>query len=106
MTTNPSYLQSDDTIGIVCPAGYMAVEKIEACVRTLQDWGYQVKVGKTLGNEPVNYFSGTDEERLQDLQQMLDNDEVKAILCARGGYGTSRIIDQLDLKNSEKNPNG
>ncbi len=104
MTTNPSYLQKDDTIGLVCRAGYMAVEKIETCVRVLQDWGYRVKVGSTLGKEAVNYFSGTDEERLEDFQQMLDNDEVKAILCARGGYGTSRIIDRLDFKRFTENP--
>ncbi|MEJ0105635.1 MAG: LD-carboxypeptidase [Bacteroidota bacterium] len=104
MTTNPSYLQKDDTIGLVCPAGYMAVEKIETCVRILQDWGYRVKVGSTLGKEAVNYFSGTDEERLEDFQKMLDDDEVKAILCARGGYGTSRIIDRLDFKRFTENP--
>ena len=104
MTTNPPYLQKDDTIGLVCPAGYMAKEKIETCIHTLQEWGYRVKTGKTIGEEPVNYFSGTDEERLADFQQMLDDDDVKAILCARGGYGISRIIDQLDFEKFKENP--
>ena len=104
MTTNPPYLQKGDTIGIVCPAGYMAIEKVQACIQTLEDWGYRVKTGNTLGAAAVNYFSGSDEERLADLQQMLDDGEVKAILCGRGGYGTSRIIDQLDFKIFKENP--
>ena len=100
----PPYLQKGDTIGIVCPAGYMAAEKAQTCINTLQEWGYQVKVGKTVGGESQTYFSGTDEERLNDFQQMLDDDEVKAVLCGRGGYGTSRIIDQLDFKKFSKQP--
>ena len=51
-----------------------------------------------------NYFSGADEERLTDLQEMIDDGEVKSILCARGGYGLSRIIDDIDFKRFEKNP--
>jgi len=104
MTKNPPYLQKDDVIGLVCPAGFMAMDRIQNCIRTLGDWGYRVKIGKTLGNDPVNYFSGTDEERQSDLQQMLDDDEIKAILCARGGYGTSRIIDGLDFSRFTENP--
>lgn len=104
MTTNPSYLQKGDTIGLVCPAGYMNLEKVQTCIHTLQEWGYRVKTGNTLGKEAVNYFSGSDEERLVDFQQMLDDDEVKAVLCARGGYGTSRIIDNLDFDYFKLNP--
>src|SRR4051794_14013693 len=97
------YLQEGDTVGIVCPAGYMSYKKAETCINTLQKWGFKVKVGKTLGNQ-FNYFSGTDEERLIDLQQMLNEAEVKAILCARGGYGLSRIIDDMDFKQFKKHP--
>jgi muramoyltetrapeptide carboxypeptidase len=100
----PPYLQKGDTIGIVCPAGYMAAEKVQTCINTLQEWGYQVKVGKTVGGESQTYFSGTDEERLTDFQQMLDDDEVKAVLCGRGGYGTGRIIDEIDFKKFSKQP--
>jgi muramoyltetrapeptide carboxypeptidase len=92
----PPYLKENDCVGIVCPAGYMPYEKAQTCIDTLQQWGYTVKVGKTLGNQ-FNYFSGTDEERLQDLQMMLDDTNVKAVLCGRGGYGISRIIDKLDF---------
>ena len=100
----PPYLQKGDTIGIVCPAGAMPVEKVSECIRVLnEDWGFTTKVGKTVGSA-FNYFSGTDEERLADLQAMLDDDTVKAVLCARGGYGMTRIIDQIDFKKFKKQP--
>ena len=100
----PPYLQKGDTIGIVCPAGYMATEKVQTCINTLQEWGYQVKIGKTVGGDSQTYFSGTDEERLADFQQMLDDDDVKAVLCGRGGYGTGRIIDKIDFRKFSKQP--
>lgn len=104
MIRTPSYLQKGDTIGIVCPAGYMSLEKAQTCINTLQDWGYKIKIGKTLGSDSQNYFSGTDEERLNDFQQMLDDDEVKGILCARGGYGIGRIIEQINFKKFQQTP--
>lgn len=104
MIKTPPYLKKGDTIGLVCPAGYMPAEKVQTCIRTLLDWGYEVRTGKTIGGDSATYFSGTDEERLADLQQMLDDDEVKAVLCARGGYGTGRIIDRIRFKKFRKNP--
>lgn len=105
MVKYPPYLEKGDRIGIVCPAGYMAAEKVAECARVLtEEWGYGVKMGKTVGGPSANYFSGTDEERLTDLQQMLDDPEVKAILCARGGYGTGRILEGLNFKKFKKNP--
>lgn len=100
----PPYLKKGDTIGITCPAGYMAREKVQACIETLQQWGYKVNTGNTVGGSSVTYFSGTDEERLQELQQMLDDNQIKAILCGRGGYGTGRIIDRIDFKKFRKHP--
>lgn len=103
MITIPPYLKKGDTIGLVCPAGYMPFERVKTCIDVLQQWGYKVVVGKTVGHQS-NYFAGTDEERLNDLQDMLDNKDINAILCARGGYGTSRIIDYLDFKKFKRNP--
>ncbi len=103
MTTIPPYLKPGDTIGILCPAGYMPYEKASTAIETLKEWGFKVVAGKTLGNQ-YNYFSGTDEERLADLQQMLDDDHINAILCARGGYGMGRIIDALNFKKFKKHP--
>ncbi|MBN8834618.1 MAG: LD-carboxypeptidase [Niastella sp. SCN 39-18] len=100
----PPYLQKDDIIGITCPAGYMAYEKARVCIETLQRWGFQVMVGKTLGSESTHYFSGTDEERRDEMQAMINDPSIKAILCGRGGYGASRIIDQINFKKLEKNP--
>jgi muramoyltetrapeptide carboxypeptidase len=103
MITTPPYLQPGDTIGIVCPAGFMPMEKVETCVRVLRDWGYTVHLGATVGHQH-HYFSGTDAERLADLQAMLDNPNIKAILCARGGYGTSRIVDALNWEAFQQQP--
>lgn len=104
MIKSPPYLQKGDTIGLVCPSGAMPAEKISECIRVLnEEWGFQTKAGKTLGSQ-YHYFSATDDERLADFQQMLDDDEVKAILCARGGYGLSRIIDRIDFKKFKKSP--
>ncbi|MEO6637828.1 MAG: LD-carboxypeptidase [Ginsengibacter sp.] len=99
----PPYLKPGDTIGIVCPAGYMPVEKAATAIETLKEWGYRVVVGKTLGHQ-YHYFSGSDVERLSDLQQMMDDNSINAILCARGGYGTGRIIEKLSFKKFKKNP--
>lgn len=103
MSKIPDYLSKGDTIGIVCPSGFMQADKAATCIRVLKEWGYKVKVGKTLGNQ-FHYFAGTDEERRQDLQEMLDNPEIKAILCGRGGYGMSRIIDSLNFTKFRKSP--
>ena len=100
----PPYLQKGDTIGIVCPAGFMMAEKVQTCVDILLQWGYLVKLGKTVGGDSTTYFSGTDEERLIDFQLMLDDDEVKVVLCGRGGYGMGRIIDKIDFKKFKKQP--
>ena len=100
----PPYLQKGDTIGLVCPSGYMPVERVSECIRVInEDWGFTTKVGLTIGRQ-FHYFSGTDEERLEDIQHMLDDENVKAILCARGGYGLSRIIDKIDFTNFKSNP--
>jgi muramoyltetrapeptide carboxypeptidase len=100
----PPYLLKGDRIGIVAPAGFMSFEKMESCVNLLQDWGYTVRLGATTHSHSENYFSGTDEERLADLQEMLDDGEVNAILCARGGYGMSRLLDRLSFRKFKKHP--
>ena len=102
--TLPPYLQSDDSIALLCPAGYMPREKAITCIETLKSWGYRVREGKTLGGPSENYFSGTDDQRLAELQQNLDDPEIKAILCGRGGYGLTRIIDRIDFSRFEKDP--
>jgi muramoyltetrapeptide carboxypeptidase len=92
----PSHLKQGDLIGMVCPAGAIPLERVQTCVQTLEAWGYKVVLGKTVGSKHYT-FSGTDAQRAEDLQTMLDNPDVKAILCARGGYGLSKIIDQINF---------
>jgi len=104
MVIVPPYLVKGDTIGMICPAGYMAFDKIEPCINILHSWGFKVKIGKTLGGESVNFFSASDEERLEDFQDMLDDPQVRAILCARGGYGIGRIIEKIKFKKFKKEP--
>jgi muramoyltetrapeptide carboxypeptidase len=100
----PPPLRKGDTIGVVCPAGHMPKSRMRTCFKVLrEEWGFRVIEGKTLGTGD-GYFSGTDEERAADLQWMLDDDQVDAILCARGGYGVGRIIDRLDFSNFRKHP--
>ena len=99
----PPYLKSGDKIGITSPAGYISLEAIRPSVQLIQSWGYQVEVGHTIGKRDFT-FGGTDEERLTDLQQMLDDSDLKAILCARGGYGLIRILDHLNFDEFVRHP--
>ena len=100
----PPYLRKGDLIGMVCPAGHMPKSRMRTCMRVLkQEGGFRVREGRTLG-AGEGYFSGTDDERLSDLQEMLDDPEVKAVLCARGGYGVGRIIDRVDFSSFRKKP--
>jgi muramoyltetrapeptide carboxypeptidase len=99
----PPALKKGQTVGLMCPAGYMHSDRVQCCVYTLGEWGFQVRVGKTVG-AGGNYFSGSDDERREELQAMLDDDAVHAILFARGGYGLGRIIDYIDFRKFKKHP--
>lgn len=92
----PAYLVAGDTIGITCPAGFITLKEIEPAIQQIESWGFKIKIGNTVGKRDFS-FGGTDAERAADLQQMMDDPGLKAILCARGGYGAVRIIDRLDL---------
>ncbi len=101
--TVPPYLKKGDIVGICCPAGFITLEDIQPAIIKLKEWGYNVKVGDTIGKKDFTY-GGTDEDRTNDLQQMLDDKTVKAIMCARGGYGAVRIVDKLDFKRLKAYP--
>lgn len=101
--TIPPYLKPGDTVGICCPAGFMKTEDIQPALAKLTEWGFKTKVGTTVGKKDFTY-GGTDDERIQDLQQMLDDKTIKAILFARGGYGGVRIIDKLNFKKFDRDP--
>lgn len=99
----PPYLKYGDTIGITSPAGFITLEEINPAIKLIQSWGYKVKIGATIGKRDFS-FGGTDAERAQDFQLMLDDQEIKAILCARGGYGSIRIVDSLNWTKFKKDP--
>ena len=102
-TIIPPYLKKGDIIGITCPAGFITIEDIQPAVNKMKEWGFAVKIGDTIGKKDFT-FGGKDAERLNDLQQMLDDNTIKAIMCARGGYGAVRIIDGIDFKKIIKHP--
>lgn len=104
MITIPPYLKKGDTIGITCPSGYIDAARVKQCIAMLQDWGFEVMVGKTVGGVSSNYFSAPDEEKIDELQAMLNDPGINAILFGRGGYGMTRIIDQLKFNRFKKNP--
>lgn len=99
----PHYLKKGDTIGITAPAGYITAEEIAPSVQLMENWGYKIKVGDTIGEKDFT-FAGTDEERLTDFQKMLDDPKVKAIMCARGGYGSIRILDKINWTHFKTKP--
>ncbi len=99
----PPYLKKSDTIGITSAAGYITLTDCNDAINMIQSWGFNIKIGSTIGKKSFT-FGGTDEERIADLQQMLDDENLKAIMIARGGYGLVRIIDKLDFKKFVKKP--
>jgi muramoyltetrapeptide carboxypeptidase len=101
--TRPPFLQRGDTIGICAPARKISQAEIEEAIITLETWGLFPVLGKNLfGSE--NQYSGSDLARAEDFQAFLDDPAIKAVISARGGYGTMRIIDQLDFSEFVENP--
>jgi len=92
----PDLLRLTNKVGIISTARKISKKEIQLAINRLQQWGLEPILGKHLFSEH-HQFAGTADERAADLQEMLDNPEIKAILCARGGYGTVQIIDKVDF---------
>jgi len=101
ITPNP--INIGDKVAIVATARKISFEEIEPAIKVFNDWGLEVMLGDNLF-KAANQFAGTDEERAADMQQMLDDDSIKAIIITRGGYGTVRIVDALDFSEFLKHP--
>lgn len=99
----PPYLKKGDIIGITCPSGYISMEECRPAINKMKEWGFEIHTGHTVGLKDFT-FAGDDEARLKDIQQMLDDDTIKAIMLGRGGYGAVRIIDKIDFARFEKKP--
>ena len=98
----PAKLKVGDKIGIISSARKITKEELNSAIKILESWGLKVVFGINLFEED-NQFSGTIEQRTSDLQSMIDDNSIKAILCARGGYGTVQIIDSINFTNLRKN---
>lgn len=99
----PDYLKIGDTVAIVSTARKVEKSEMDFAVNLLKSWGLHVVFGKTI-NAENNQFAGSDDLRIKDFQMMMDNPAIRAIWCARGGYGTVRIIDYLDFSHVVKHP--
>ena len=100
---SPPLLKSGDKVGIISPAGKVNKAKVLEAVKYIEDWGLEVVLGENaLGS--FHQFSGTDRERTNDLQKMLNDPKIKAIFSSRGGYGAMRLLDQVDYEKFNKSP--
>lgn len=99
----PAYLQKGDTVALVATARKHIVKSMQPAIDLLENWGLNVVIGKSIGLEE-NQLAGSDEQRAADLQEQLDNPNIKAIWCARGGYGTIRVVDLIDFTQFKKQP--
>ena len=97
--TTPPFLQTGDTVGLIAPAYHIAPAQWERVIPLLQSWGLQVMTGNSLQLQD-GVFAGSDRQRLDDLVDMLCNPQIKAIICARGGYGSIRLLAGLESHSS------
>ncbi len=99
----PPSLQKGDTIAILATARKNIDDNLKPAIDLMHSWGLEVVIGKTIGLDN-NQLAGTDAQRAEDFQQQLDNPNIKAIWCVKGGYGTVRIIDLIDFTLFKQNP--
>lgn len=99
----PPFLQKGDTIAIVATARKNNDDNLKPAISWLKKWGLEVVIGNTIGLRH-HQLAGTDEQRAADFQKQLDNPNIKAIWCVRGGYGTVRMIDLLDFTKFKQHP--
>ncbi|NJM24235.1 MAG: LD-carboxypeptidase [Bacteroidia bacterium] len=97
-------VKSGDSITIVAPGRRVRNYDVDVALQYFARWGLKVKLGTNLFSDRHNYLSGTDDERLADMQQALDDPTCAAVVCARGGYGTTRVVDRLDFTKFKANP--
>jgi muramoyltetrapeptide carboxypeptidase len=99
----PDFLKPGDEVAIVSPSFYIDEIKIRDAVSFFEKWGLKVRIGRNVLKK-YGPFAGNDQERQADLQEMINDSSVKAIICSRGGYGISKIIDRIDFTSLINNP--
>lgn len=100
---SPNFLKQGDTVGIAATARKISSIELNPAIEKIQEWGLNVVMAANI-DKADNQFAGNDKIRVKAFQKMLDDDKISAILCGRGGYGTIRIIEQLDFSKFQKNP--
>jgi muramoyltetrapeptide carboxypeptidase len=93
----PARIRNGDVVGVIAPSGVLSEERLHAGIGILEGWGLRVELGSAVLARHA-YLAGDDETRLADLQRMIADDRVRAIFCARGGYGSQRLVPSLDLR--------
>ena len=101
--THPQPLRFGDTVAIVATARKNSLPNLQPAINLLESWGLKVLVGQTIGLDN-HQLAGTDAQRAADFQAQLENPDIKAIWCVRGGYGTVRMIDLVDFIPLKKHP--
>ena len=102
--TRPPYLKAGDKIALISPSYFTPMENVEKTADVLRNWGFEPVIGPNVGKVVDGRYAGTIAERVSDLRWALNDPEIKAIICNRGGYGTIQLIDQLSLKELAANP--
>mgnify|MGYP000380026632 CR=1 FL=1 len=99
----PARLKRGDKVGLITPGSYIGEEGFQEAINNIESLGLKVELGKHV-RAKRGYTAGTDEERLSDLHTMFSREDISAIWCARGGYGCSRLLPNIDYKLIQKNP--
>lgn len=100
----PPFIKVGDKVGIAAPGRKISMEEFKAAAHIMLSWGVEVIQASNMFSNAHNYLAGTNEERTIDFQNFIDDPNIRAIICARGGYGTTRILDDIDFSNLSKNP--
>src|SRR4051812_41387721 len=99
----PAYLKKGDKIAIVASARKVSREELQPAIELFKSWGLEVVLSRNLFSQE-NQYAGSDNERAEDLQAMFDDASIRAVICARGGYGILRIIDKIDFTKFKQSP--
>ena len=94
----PAYLKPGDKVALISPSYYSSTENTRKAAKVLRGWGFKPVIGPNVGRKHLTHYAGTAEERLADLRWALQNPDVKAIICMRGGYGTLHLAGTLPLQ--------
>jgi muramoyltetrapeptide carboxypeptidase len=100
----PPFIRAGDKVGIAAPGRKISVKELKSAADIMLSWGVKVVQAPNMFSNAHSYLAGTDEERITDFQNLIEDPNIKAIICARGGYGTTRILDAIDFSNLLNNP--